>query len=300
MRVFISTILVLSIISCYSQNVIVLGVAQDGGFPHIGCQKECQKAHKDPSLTRYVTSLALTDAASGKWWLFEASPDMDRQIHYFHELTGKQYNYLPEGIFITHAHIGHYTGLMFLGREALGAKNVKVYALPRMIDFLITNGPWSQLVELNNIVPTKMEADSSVALTKKINITAFTVPHRDEYSETAGFRIETNTNDYLFIPDIDKWSKWDRRIIEEVKKVDYAFIDATFFQDGELPNRAMSDVPHPFVKETMMLFEHEARSIKEKIQFIHLNHSNPMLFDENARSEVLRNGFGIAEQGKGF
>ncbi|MEQ9467561.1 MAG: MBL fold metallo-hydrolase [Ekhidna sp.] len=297
-RGFLATALFVSVFFVHSQNVIVLGLAQDGGFPHIGCQKACLQAHQNPDLARYITSLALADAESGKWWLFEASPDMDRQIQYFHDLTNHQYNYLPEGIFITHAHMGHYTGLMFLGREALGANGVKVYALPRLIDFLSTNGPWSQLISLDNIDPVKMKADSSLTISENIQVTAFTVPHRNEYSETAGFRIETNKKDYLFIPDIDKWSKWDRSIVEEIKKVDYAFLDATFFQDGELPNRAMSEVPHPFVKETMALFENESELVKKKVQFIHLNHTNPLLFSEKARIEVLKNGFGIAEQGK--
>ena len=111
------------------QHVIVLGVAQDGGFPHIGCFRACRLAHSDPTLSKYVVSLALVDSVNKKWWLFEATPDMDRQLQYFQDLTNQQYPYLPEGIFLTHAHIGHYTGLMFLGREALGAKGIKVYAI---------------------------------------------------------------------------------------------------------------------------------------------------------------------------
>lgn len=302
MRIFLFTLLSLTSSTIFSQEIIVLGIAQDGGFPHIGCQNECQQAFKNPELARHVTSLALIDPKSKQWWLLEASPDMDDQLQYFRELTNGEYPYLPSGIFLTHAHIGHYTGLISLGREALGANKVKVYALPRMIDFLKTNGPWSQLVKLENIDPIVMDPEVALTLEKDLSIEAFPVPHRDEFSETAGFKIKKRSDSYIFIPDIDKWSKWDEDIVELIKdpEISFAFLDATFFEDGELPNRAMSEVPHPFVTETMDLFENESRSIKHKIVFIHFNHTNPLLFDRKAKIQVLKEGFRIAEQGQKY
>lgn len=286
----------------FSQHILVLGTAQDGGFPHIGCQNECQKAYKKPELARHVTSLALVDPESNQWWLFEATPDMDDQLQYFRELTGGDYPYLPAGIFLTHAHIGHYTGLMTLGREALGARDVKVYALPRMINFLKTNGPWNQLISIGNIDPILLTEGLPVELKKDLTIEAFTVPHRDEFSETAGFRISKKLRSYLFIPDIDKWDKWDRSIVELLKDpmIKYAFLDATFYAEGELPNRAMSEVPHPFVTETMGLFEKKNRSLKRKVVFIHFNHTNPLLFNQRAKIDVLKAGYNVAEQGKSY
>lgn len=280
-------------------HVIVLGTAQDGGFPHIGCQNECQLTFKNPELRRNVVALALVDPASKKWWLFEATPDMDEQLQFFSELTDREYNYLPEGIFITHAHIGHYTGLISLGREALGSKALKVHVLPKLGRFLQENGPWSQLVNLKNIEIVETSDTQAIQLTPTLSVTAFAVPHRDEFSETAGFRIEADKK-YLFIPDIDKWSKWDKSIVNEVKAVDFAFIDGSFFADGELPNRSISEVPHPFVTETMELFSSESKRTKSKVHFIHFNHTNPLLFEENKRKEVLEKGFNIAEQGQKY
>ena len=282
------------------QHVIVLGVAQDGGFPHIGCFRACRLAHSDPTLSKYVVSLALVDSVNKKWWLFEATPDMDRQLQYFQDLTNQQYPYLPEGIFLTHAHIGHYTGLMFLGREALGAKGIKVYALPKMIAFLQNNGPWNQLVTLNNISLKTLSINNEVRLLNRMKVTPYLVPHRDEFSETAGYKIQTDSNSYLFIPDIDKWDQWDMNIISEVKAVDHAFLDATFLRDGEIPNRPMNEIPHPFVEETMKLFEGEAATTKQKIVFIHLNHTNPLLFDEQEKSLVQQKGYRIAKQGSTY
>jgi len=275
----------------------ILGTAQDGGYPHMGCLKEgCSRAWANDSLRRYVVSFALVDPIQKKWWLFEATPDIKFQLQEFSELTNGKYKYLPDGIFITHAHIGHYTGLMELGREVMDAKEMQVYVLPKMKAFLELNGPWSQLVKLKNIDIHALDTTSSFVLGPHIWVEAFTVPHRDEYSETAGFRIEAGNKKYLFIPDINKWEKWNKNIVDEVKKVDYAFLDGTFFTADELPNRKISEVPHPMVTETMNLFANEDRKTKSRIYFIHLNHTNPLLWDKKVQDDVKKEGFNLAIQ----
>jgi pyrroloquinoline quinone biosynthesis protein B len=275
----------------------ILGIAQDGGNQHAGCKKKCCKdSWQYDSLRKYVVSLALVDSSAKKWWLFEATPDIKFQLQDFKVLTNGFYNYLPDGIFITHAHIGHYTGLMELGREVMNTKEIPVYVLPRMKTFLETNGPWSQLVNLKNIILNKLPKDSVFSLSAKISVETFRVPHRDEYSETAGFKISTGNKKYLFIPDIDKWQKWNRKIIEEVKSVDIAFLDGTFFSTDELPNRKISEVPHPLVSETMELFMNESKDVKSKIFFIHFNHTNPLIWDEKAQINFLNTGFNLAKQ----
>lgn len=278
--------------------VLVLGVAQDGGYPHIGCRKKCcVMAWQTDSLKKNVVSLALVDPLQKKWWLFEATPDITSQLHLFASLTKSRFDYLPAGIFITHAHIGHYTGLMQLGREALGAKEVPVYTLPKLKTFLETNGPWEQLVKLKNIKTAAISPDSLVTLSPQVSVKAFTVPHRDEYSETAGFVMVTSARKYLFIPDIDKWEKWGRNIVDEVKQVDVALLDATFYSQTELPDRNMKEVLHPFVVETAALFRQAPAVIKQRVTFIHFNHTNPLLWDKQVRQDVQRNGFSIATQG---
>ncbi len=281
-----------------AQDVYVLGIAQDGGFPHLGCSKKCcAAAWAHPEIQRSVVALALVDTASKHWWLFEATPDIKEQLQYFKTLSGGRYQYLPDGIFITHAHIGHYTGLMQLGREVMNTKNVPVYAMPKMKAYLETNGPWSQLVNLANINIMPLLADSSVQLTSQLSVTPFTVPHRDEYSETVGYSIATGAKKYLFIPDIDKWAKWHRNIIEEVKAADLALVDGTFYDNTELPGRSMSEVPHPFIEETMQLFRNESEATRNKVCFIHFNHTNPLLLDPKKQYEVTKAGFKIARQG---
>lgn len=279
--------------------LLVLGTAQDGGYPHAACTKICcSKAWNDPAQRRYVVSLALADPASGKWWLFEATPDIKEQLQYFRALTDAQYKYLPDGIFITHAHIGHYTGLMQLGREVISSKEVPVYVLPKMKSFLESNGPWQQLVSLKNIVINTLEPNTPIVLTDNINIRTFTVPHRDEYSETAGFKINTLAKKYLFIPDINKWSQWEKDIRDEVKTADIALLDATFYDTTELPGKRLSTVPHPFVTETIELFNDADKTTKSKIHFIHFNHTNPLIWDDKKQNDFLKTGFNMAAQGQ--
>jgi pyrroloquinoline quinone biosynthesis protein B len=170
---------------------------------------------------------------------------------------------------------------MYLGREALSAKEIPVYTMPRMNVFLQSNGPWSQLVSLKSIRLEKLKADSAIQLTDKISITPILVPHRDEFSETVGYSINTANKTVLFIPDIDKWQKWERDIKQLAKQYDYLFLDGTFYKEDELPGRNMSEVPHPFVQESISLFQPLSNSERNKIWFIHFNHTNPLL-DKNS------------------
>lgn len=273
--------------------VVVLGVVQDGGSPHIGCEKICCSTTRADSTKKFTTSLALADPSAKKWWLFEATPDITAQLRLFQVKTNGMFPYLPEGIFLTHAHMGHYAGLMYLGREAMNTKNVSVYVLPKMKSFLENNGPWSQLVSLNNISLKQITVDQAEKLTNDISVTAITVPHRDEFSETAGFKIISTSKKYLFIPDIDKWEKWNRNIIDEVKQVDIAFLDATFYSGDELPGRDIKEVPHPLVTETLSLFNPKEAS---KIYFIHFNHTNPLLWNMEKKEAFLKSGYQLAVQ----
>lgn len=281
--------------------IITLGITQDGGYPHIGCQRACcAPAILHATNKKRPVSLALVDPIQKKWWLFEATPEITEQLNLFAEKTGYMYKYLPEGILLTHAHIGHYSGLMFLGREALGAKQIPVYALPKMKTYLEQNGPWSQLVQLKNIDIRSLNANAVTRLSENISITAFTVPHRDEFSETAGFKIQAGKRSFLFIPDIDKWSKFEQKISDLVREVDLAFLDATFLSAEELAYRNISEVPHPYVEETIRIICDVDKELGRKIVFIHFNHTNPLLWNNNEKAKVVLSGFGVAEEGSRY
>lgn len=205
------------------------------------------------------------------------------------------------GIFLTHGHMGHYTGLMHLGREAMGTDEVPVFAMPRMRRFLANHGPWDQLLRLHNISLRSLKDGVTVKLNERISITPFLVPHRDEYTEVVGYRVDGPNRSAVYISDIDKWDRWDVSIVELIKGASLAYLDATFYSEGELPGRSMAEIPHPFIVESMSLFAELSELDRAKVYFIHLNHTNPALIPgSDARAHVEENGFNVAEEMEKF
>ena len=270
-------------------QAVVLGIAQDGGVPHVGCrQKLCVEARRDPSKRRHVASLGLIDRTSGKRFLIDATPDFELQVS---RLGG-----LPDGILLTHAHIGHYLGLAQLGREVLGARGVPVLGTPSMASFLRGNRPWSRLVAFDNIAIREIEPGVAVELTPSLRVTAIQVPHRGEDSDTVAFLIRGPSKKLLWLPDIDKWETWDRTLEDLMKDPDLtAFVDGTFFSADEIPGRSIAEIPHPLVPETMARFG--ASPPRGRLFFVHLNHTNKLLWDGRAVKQIERRGFGVAREG---
>lgn len=297
-------VLVASLLACGTSfaddatSILVLGIAQDAGYPQANCyQPHCMRAWNDPTLRRTASSIAVIDTASKSKYLFDATPDMREQLHALH-VAAPDTDYTLDGVFLTHGHMGHYAGLMHFGREAVGASSIPVYAMPRMREFLSTNGPWDQLVRLENIELRALADGQEVQLSNRVTVTPFLVPHRDEYTETVGYRIDGPNKSAVFIPDIDKWSMWDTDIREVVRSVDYALIDATFFQDGELGGRDMSKIKHPFVAESMDLLQDLNKEERARVIFIHMNHTNPLLIDGSPeQAAVEKRGFRYAREG---
>ncbi len=287
--------------ACFGQQFVLLGVSQDAGYPQIGCKKECcASIWQDLSLRKYPVSLGIIDSVERKWYLIDATPDMKYQIDLFSQITNGTFPYMPEAILLTHAHIGHYTGLIDLGREAMNAQNLKVYGSKRMKRFLTKNGPWQQLVKLNNINILTFE-EKAFPLSPQISIHPLLVPHRDEYTDTYAFEIKAASKSALYIPDIDKWDQWKYNITNVINRVDIAFLDATFHNSKELNfKRNIAEIPHPFVTESLELFKNEPTNFKNKIHFIHLNHTNPLLRETIEKKNLEIDGYHVGKQGKTY
>ena len=279
-----------------SPYLVVLGVAQDAGYPQAGCeQSHCDAGWADPRNERLPVSLGIVDPEHAQHVLFEATPALPRQLQRLRVASADGHDLA--GVFLTHAHIGHYTGLIYFGREAMGADQVPVYVMPRMRRFLETNGPWSQLVTLGNVSLITL-GHGETRRVGRLGVTPLLVPHRDEFSETVGYRIDGPNRRVLFVPDIDKWSKWSLDLAEQIGRVDMAFLDATFYDTDELPGRNMAEIPHPFVVETMFQLQTLTRAEREKVWFIHFNHSNPLLRDDSEATHAVRaRGFNLAREG---
>ena len=273
----------------------VLGTIQDGGIPHLGCNKKCCEEYFLNQTQRIgVSSLGISNLKNNKNYLIDATPDINFQLKKLigNENISKKLN----GIFITHAHMGHYSGLLNLGRESFSSSLVPLFVMPKMYEFISSNGPWDQLVKLKNVDLKSLSNNKPEVLGDNLSIVPFLVPHRDEYSETVGYKIIGPNKTALFIPDIDKWEKWEISIVELVKEVDYAFLDGTFYDAKEINNRDISEIPHPFIIESLELFKNLSVVDKNKVYFIHLNHTNPAIDKSSAPfKNITSKGFNVAE-----
>ncbi len=284
--------------------LIVLGTAQDAGSPQVNSPAD-HPARLDPAKRRLASSVGIVDPSSGERWLVEATPDFREQAWMLSRAEPEAQSPIQlDGIFITHAHIGHYTGLMFLGHESMGASGVPTYVAPKMAEFLSTNGPWDQLVRYENIELRALGVAAPVELGSGVTVTAFLVPHRQEYSEVVGFRIDGPNRSVVFLPDIDSWDEWADMgvdVLEIVRDVDRAYLDGTFYDNNEIPGRDMSTFPHPRITESMDRLEALPFECRERVRFLHLNHTNPAQWDgTKARKEIERRGFRVAERGEVF
>ena len=311
MRKIIITVMLLSFFisfDIFSKNIndskshkpyaVVLGIAQDGGYPHAGCERRCcADLWKNDSLKKMVSCISVIDPKSGLAWMIDATPDFAKQYH----IITKKHNARLAGIFLTHAHIGHYTGLMHLGREVMGSKNIVVYAMPKMKLFLENNEPWKQLVSLKNIHIIPIEDKKEIILSRHLIIEPFKVPHRDEFSETVGYNIIGPNESLLYIPDIDKWDRWEHNISLWIEQHSYALLDGTFYSIGELPDRSMDKIPHPFILESIHHFMDLLDRDRRKIYFIHFNHTNPALHKISATTNsIIKEGYNTAREGMIF
>lgn len=286
------------------QNVIVkvTGTAQDGGVPQANCQcQHCQLVYANPKLKRTAASIAVILPEKGQWHLIDATPDVSQQIYAVKQIY--PHLGLMNSIFLTHAHIGHYTGLMFLGREAISSKDLRVYAGAKMESILQEHVPWKQLVELKNIEIHPLKSAQPVTLESEVTIMPIEVPHRNEYSETFGFIISGSERKLLYIPDIDRWDTWNEDIRKIVSEVDFCLLDGTFYTKNEISIRARDsrEIPHPPIYETMGLLQDIVASKATEVYFTHLNHTNPLVDPNSGIAEDLqKRGYRIVQEGMEF
>lgn len=285
----------------YQTDVVVkvLGSAQDAGFPHINCDcANCHLARQQPKIKRNASSLAIVLPGKQRWHLIDATPNIPEQIE---ALKGSFPGLgLMRSVLLSHAHMGHYTGLMFLGREGMATKEMPVFAGTGMATVLAQHVPWKQLVNLRNIQVSPMMSNVNFELDEGVKVLPISVPHRNEYSETFGFIINGPNKRLLYIPDIDRWGGWDQNLMDMVSTVDYCLLDGTFYSTDELTatGRNYGEIPHPLITNTMNLLGEVVRHADIKVYFTHFNHSNPVV--NPTRSErylVEERGFYVVDDG---
>lgn len=285
----------------------VIGSVQDGGLPHAACScVRCEAARSDPGLKRHVASLALITGGEGgaRVFLVDATPDVREQLDMLADVrdapAGRVDRAPVDGVLLTHAHIGHYTGLIFLGFEAVSTNGVPVWCTPSMATFLRENGPWGQLVSKRNIEIREVEPGVGFEV-GGVEVEALRVPHRDEYSDTVGFVFRGGERTVLYVPDTEPWRTWEVPLVEVLRRegVDVLLVDGSFYSADELPGRAVSSIGHPLMRDTMDELRTMVEAGEVEVAFTHLNHSNPALeAGSAARAEVEARGFRVVEEGE--
>ncbi len=256
-----------------SIETILLGTAQDGGLPQAGCYcAHCAPARDDVSLRQCVVCLGLVDHTTRQSWLIDATPNFIEQLDALHRIAP---DYPLAGIILTHAHTGHYAGLIHLGREAWNTKKLPIYASPSMTAFLRSHAPWLQLVALDNIQLHTLTPAREIQLGPNLYLTPIPVPHRQEFSDTLAFVVRGSAQRLFYCPDIDSWDRWKYDLRPFIAQMDVALLDGTFFNANELTTlvgRDPSQIPHPLVVATAERLE----GVDCDVHMIHLNHGNPL------------------------
>lgn len=281
-------------------SLFVLGTAQDGGRPHLGCERACCTSMRRSGHTDTPASLGIHDRETGALLLVEATPAIETQVAHLHELAGaRDHSRKPiDALLLTHAHIGHYLGLAHLGREVASVARLPVFVTPRMATFLRTNGPWSQLVALEQVDVREIELGAVFEPLPGLAVEAIPVPHRDEFSDTVAFKIRGEQRTVLFVPDVDGWDAHEGLLERLMDGVDVAYVDGTFFDGRELPGRDLREIPHPPIVDTMRRLTERARAHRGSVRFLHLNHTNPLWLDERLRDDLEARGFALASVGE--
>lgn len=304
MRHLLLVMLTCSLSLAQEARLRVIGIAQDGGVPHAACACErCEAARADESRAHHVSSLALiVEGDPTQVFLVDATPDIRAQLDSLRDVrddpTDRVDRAPVDGVLLTHAHIGHYTGLAFFGFEAVHTQDLPVWATPRMSDFLRGNGPWRQLVDIDNISITEITPGVEF-LVGGARVEAINVPHRDELSDTVAFIFRAERS-IMYVPDTEPWRTWEVGLLDVLDRegIDVLLVDGTFYSADELPGRPPSTIGHPLITDTMDLLQPLVDEAGIEVMFIHLNHSNPALDpDSDARRHILSRGYAVAAEG---
>lgn len=265
-------------------ELIVLGSGQDGGSPQFGAEGAVAG-------TRSSSSVVVRDG--GVALLFDPGPDLRLQWAMLRTMR-PQGPPLPTAVFVTHAHMGHYAGLLHFGTEAAATRDVPLHAPSSVLGFLRANEPWRSLFLDGRVLGKNIETHP--ASVGRLRVTGIPVPHRDDFGGTVAYSIAVDDQPWaLYVPDIDDWSAWpDAEATIESHRV--ALLDATFASADEVPGRSIDEIPHPLVTDTLERFAHLAPG--RQLLLTHLNHSNPLGVVASAvRRRAEDAGFRVADDG---
>lgn len=297
-------------------EALVLGTAQDAGVPQIDCFADhCARVRAGDAPPPRVACVGLVDHGARQRFLLDATPDIGAQVQMLltaartpppdpiptapppslrgHTLDLEEHLH---GILLTHAHVGHYTGLVQLGKEVAATRSLPVWASGRMGALLEENSPWSLLVRDERIDLRPARPGETIRLTPTLEVTPFEVVHRGELSDTLGYLVHGPERTLMCVPDADRWEGWPVPFDELLARADVALLDGSFWSHDELGHRPQGEVPHPPVSRTLERLA--GRPDLPEILFYHLNHTNPLWDPEAPERAALPEGFSVAATGQ--
>lgn len=244
---------------------------------------------------RTASCVAIVSSA-GSVVLLDASPDIRSQS----QRLMSWYGYPPgrsqfvDAVAVTHAHMGHYAGLLQFGKEAANTADIPLIGTPSFLGFLNANKPWDALITNGNLTPTPF--DGLVAIDETLSLSHFAAPHRSEYTDTVGISVLRNGHPwFLYLPDIDDWEAWPEAG-DVIASHDVCLLDATFATSDEVPHRDISSIRHPLVSDTIARFRKLTGSTS--IVLGHMNHTNPLADPASETARIATEaGFRIASDG---
>jgi pyrroloquinoline quinone biosynthesis protein B len=257
--------------------------------PQVGCSCErCTYAKTGIEHIRYPASLAIV-SPSGKLLLIDATPSLPQQLDLLWDLLPSRRNRLPDAVLLTHAHVGHYAGLIFFGKEIASTKELPVYCARQMRRFLESNKPYRYLIERGEITINDLKRGETLTFDGTLHITPVEVPHRNEDAETLAFVIRSEKN-LFYAPDFDRYTETIDRCVRDS---DISMLDGCFWSEEELLGRVYDEIPHPTIMESRK----RLRGYEDRVIFTHMNHTNPVLNrDGLCRTELEKQGFRIARE----
>lgn len=274
---------------------MVLGSAQDGGLPQFGSRNPLDEAARAGTIPRRWSSCVAVIGDDGRVLLLDVGPDLKAHENVLATSAGVRRRSGPspiDGVVITHAHVGHYAGLIHFGREAHAAERMPCWVTVEMARFLEDEAPWRLAVEQGHLDLRAHEPPASFLPWADLEVSMIPVPHRNEASDTVAISVNGSA---LYLPDIDSWDAWPGAE-EVIAAHSTAFLDGTFWSPAELLNRDIKDIKHPLVSDTLERFGHLAST--RRLVLTHVNHTNPVCDPASAEhAAVLAAGFEVAIEG---
>ena len=281
-------------------QALVLGVAQDGGMPQVGCGcVNCRDA-LERGQAHAPAGLAVSAWADGGQRLralVDAGPELRAQL--------RRFGGPVDAVLLTHLHMGHYVGLLEFGREVAGRQGLPVWCSPAVAAVLEANSPWRELATQGHVVYRRFAIGAPFSPIAGLDVWPYSVPHRNELGDAVGFVLRpagSGRGGLLYLPDADRWDTLNPSLPELVSGVEAALLDGTFFDAGELralTGRELAEVPHPPVVETIRLLA--AHGLASRVALIHLNHTNPLWRPgSEQRRWVEESGARVAGEGDSY